>query len=65
MPIGSTGHSGAVGVNFLMTTYTTQCRHASALSTSNDIREMAMAIIALLRIVCRRVTVDAARRGQN
>jgi hypothetical protein len=62
MPVGLTGHAGAVGVNFLMTTHTIQPGHALAIVTAaDDVSEMAMAVIPLLRIVCRRVTVDAAR----
>jgi hypothetical protein len=59
MPIGSAGHAGAFGVNFLMTTDATQRRHAATFSTAYDICEMAMAVITLLRIVRSGVTIDA------
>ena len=66
MPIGSTGHASAVSINFLMTTHTMQRGHALAfVTTADDVGEMAMAVIPLLRIVCCCVTVDAARRNQN
>jgi len=65
MPIWSTRYARAVGVNFLMTTDATQRRHTSALSTAYDVCEVAMAIVALLRIVCGGVTVDAAWRNHD
>jgi hypothetical protein len=46
-----------------MTTDATKRGHPAALSTAYDIGEMAMAIIALLRIICGGVTVDAAWRN--
>ena len=62
MPIGRTGHAGAVGVNVLMTTGTMQRGHALAFFTAADyVGEMSPPIVALLWIVRRGVTVDAAR----
>ena len=54
-------YTGTVGICFLMTTRTIQPRHAFAFWTSNDVCEMTVAIIALLRVVRCRVAVDAAR----
>ena len=34
-----------------------------AVGPTDNVREMATAVISLLRIICRRVTVDAARRS--
>jgi hypothetical protein len=48
-----------------MAAFTIQRRHADVPRPAHDIREMAMTVIALLRIICCGVTVDAARRSQN
>src|SRR5712692_9783984 len=40
-------------------------RYTFAFRATNDIGEMTMAIVALLRIVCSSVTVDAAWRSQD
>jgi hypothetical protein len=44
-----------------MTTLTVQRGYTYVTGAADDIREMAMAVIALLRIVCSCVAVDAAR----
>jgi len=61
----SAGHSGAVGISLLMTTRTIQSGHAFAFWTSNDIGEMTVAIIALLRVVGSGMAVYAARVCEN
>jgi hypothetical protein len=61
MPARATGYACTIGVDFLMTTLTVQRGYAYVPRAADDIREMAMAVIALLRIVCSCVTVDAAR----
>ena len=47
MPIRSAGHSGTVGVLRLMTAHAIQSGHAFAGRTANNIREMAVPIVAL------------------
>src|SRR6266404_4116578 len=63
MPIRSAGRTGTVRILRLVTAYAVQCGHTFAFWTTDDIGEMTVTVIALLRIVCRRVTVDAARRS--
>lgn len=60
VPTVSTGNSGTVGIRRLMTTRTIQSRHTSAFWTSNDVCKVTVAIISLLRIVRRGVTVDVS-----
>ena len=54
-------YTGTVGICFLMTTRTIQSNHPFAFWTANDVCEMTVAIIALLRVIRRRMAVDAAR----
>ena len=61
MPVMSAGQSRAVGIRLLMTTRTIQSGYALAFWTTNDVGEMSVAIIALLRVIRRRMAVDAAR----
>ena len=65
MPIGSPGHSGAVGILPLVTAHAIQRGHTLTGWAADNIREMSTPVIALLWIVCRRVTVDAAWRSQD
>ena len=61
VPIWSAGYAGTLGVLFLMATHAIQRGHATVCRPADDIREMPMPVIALLRIICGRMTVDAAR----
>jgi hypothetical protein len=61
----SAGHSGAVGISLLMTARTIQSGHPFAFWTSNDIGEMTVAIIALLRVVGSGMAIYAARVREN
>jgi hypothetical protein len=54
-------YTGTVDICFLMTTRTIQSNHPFAFWTSNDVGEMSVAIIALLRVVRCRMAVDATR----
>ena len=54
-------YTGTVGICLLMTTRTIQSGHAFAFWTSNDIGEMSVAIIPLLRVIRCRMAVDATR----
>src|SRR6266852_7112999 len=65
MPVAPTGYAGAVGVCRLVSANTVERRHAFAFWTANDIGEMTMAIITLLRIIRRCMTIYAARRSQD
>src|SRR6266498_4325928 len=65
VPIVSARDAGAVGVFLLVAACTIQSGNAFAFRTTDDVSEMTVAIVALLRIICRRVTVDAARRSQD
>ena len=64
MPIRSAGHSGTVGILRLVTAHAVQSGHPFARRTANNICEVTVPVIALLRISCRCVTVDAAWRSQ-
>src|SRR5215471_1688218 len=55
----------AIGVHFLMTTNAVQTRHSLIRRTAYDVREVPMPIVSLLGIICRRMTVNAARRCQH
>jgi hypothetical protein len=61
VPVVTAGNSGAVGIRLLVTAGAIQARHAFALWSTHDVRDVTPSLIALLRIVCRSVTVDAAR----
>ena len=61
VPLVTSRYTGTVGICFLMTTRTIQRGHSFAFWTSNDIGEMTVAIIALLRVVRCRMAVDATR----
>jgi hypothetical protein len=65
MPVIPSGHSGAVGIRLLMTTCTIQTGNPFTFWTSNDIGEMTMAIIALLRVVGSGMAIYAARVREN
>src|SRR5713226_9355130 len=65
MPVATAGHSRALGICRLVTANTVQSRHALAFWSTNDIGEMTMAIITLLRIIRRCMTIYAARRSQD
>jgi hypothetical protein len=65
MPAVCTGNAGRVGVDFMMTTSAAECRDSLSLRTPDDVCKMPTAIVAMLWIVRRRVTVDATRRGQD
>ena len=60
MPVVAAGHSGAVGIRRLMARGAIQRDDTLVLRASNDVRKVAMTIIALLRIIRRGVAVDAA-----
>src|SRR6266850_7761339 len=65
MPVATAGHSSALGICRLVTANTVQSRNAVAFWSANDIGEMTMAIITLLRIIRRCMTIYAARRSQD
>jgi hypothetical protein len=60
MPIEPTRNSGAIGVLFLVTADAVQAGDAFAFRPANDICEMRVTIVALLRVVRGSVAVDAA-----
>src|SRR5258707_12041250 len=65
MPVATAGHSSALGICRLVTANTVQSRHAFPFWSANDIGEMTMAIITLLRIIRRCETIYATGRSQN
>jgi len=65
MPVVSTGYAGAVGVRRLVAANTVQSRNALTFGSANDIGEMMMTIITLLRIIRGCMTIYAARRSQD
>src|SRR5207249_7058059 len=65
MPVRSSGDSGAVGVCLLMATHAIQAWHAFPCKTADDVCEVTMAIISLLRVICSSVTVNTARMSQD
>ncbi len=65
VPIVPAGNSGTVGIGVLMTTRTIESRHTFAFWTPNDVCEVTVAIISLLRIGGGGVTIDAARMSQH
>ena len=65
MPVMSAGNSSAVRISLLMTASTIQSGHAFAFWASNDIGEMTVAIIALLRVVGSGMAIYAARAREN
>jgi hypothetical protein len=65
MPLRTAWYTGTVGICFLMTTRTIQSGYALAFWTANDVAEMTVAIIALLRVIRPRMAVDAARVRQD
>src|SRR6266404_4115098 len=65
MPVVAAGHSSALGICRLVAANTVQSRHAFAFWSANDIGEMTMAIITLLRIISRCMTIYAAGRSED
>src|SRR6185369_1690416 len=65
VPVAAAGNPRAVRVCFLVTADAIQTRHAGAVRTTHDIRDVTVAIVTLLRVVGGGVTVDATRRGQD
>ena len=65
VPLVTAWHTGTVGICFLMTARTIQSSHSFAFWTSNDIGEMTVAIIALLRVVGSGMAVYAASVREN
>ena len=61
IPVMPAWHAGAVRITFLMTRRAVQRRDAFAFRTTHDIGKVTPAIVALLRIICRRMTIDASR----
>src|SRR5260370_668393 len=57
--------AGAVGVGLLVTGHALQRRNTLALGPAHDIGEMAMSIVALLRMVRGGVAVDATGSGPH
>src|SRR5260370_35267668 len=57
--------AGAVGVGLLVTGHALQRRNTLALGPAHDIGEMAMSIVALLRMVRGGGAVDATGGGQH
>src|SRR2546421_9022427 len=65
MPVTAARNAGAIGVRFLMACRALKARHAVVIGTSHDVGEMTAARVALLRIIHRRVAVDAARMDED
>src|SRR5690242_18569616 len=65
MPVATAGHASALGICRLVTANTVQSRHALAFWSTNHIGEMMMAIITLLRIIRRCMTIYAAGGSQD
>src|SRR2546426_6028518 len=64
MPVMGAGNSRAVCVGSLVARDTLQCRYTFADWAAHHVGEMAVPVIALLRIVRRGVAVDATRVRQ-
>src|SRR5262252_8729074 len=64
MPVGAAGHARALGIRFVMTAHAVQSCNALASRTTDDVGEVAVAIIALLWIIRGGVTVQAAGANQ-
>src|SRR5260370_14537599 len=64
MPVATAGHSSALRICRLVAANTVQSRNAFAFWSANDIGEMTMAIITLLRIIRGCMTIYATRRSQ-
>src|SRR6266446_10696547 len=58
-------YAGAFGVGLLVTGHALQRRNTLALGPAHDVGEVAMPIVALLRVVRGSVAVDAAGRRQH
>src|SRR5215472_1843992 len=65
MPVVTTRHPRAVGILLLMTAPAIEPRDPKTSRPANDVREMTVTIVTLLRVVCGSVTVDAARTGEH
>ncbi len=65
MPVLATGHARAVRVVRLMTGRTIEAWYTFASRSADNVEQMAVPIIPLLRIARRSVAVDAARRRQH
>src|SRR6267143_7273924 len=65
MPVATAGHSSALCICRLVAANTVQSRNAFAFWSANDIGEMTMATITLLRIISGCMTIYAARRSQD
>src|SRR2546421_3715699 len=65
MPALRARHAGAVGVGGLMARGAIQAGHALTLGAADDVGEVSVSVVALLRIVRRGVAVDTARVSQN
>ena len=63
VPVVTTGNTGTVGVGFLMAAGAVQTRNTFAFRTTHDIRDVTVAVVALLWIVGGSVTINAARMG--
>jgi len=61
----SAGHSGAVRIGALMASNALQRRNALAVGAAHNVGEVPVPVVALLRIVRRRVAVDAARMREH
>src|SRR5688572_7385662 len=65
MPVVAARDASAVGIRFLMACRALKARHAVAIRTSHDVRDMTTPCVALLRILHCRVAIDAARMNEN
>src|SRR2546421_277733 len=65
MPVTAARNAGAIGVRFLMACRALKARHAVVIGTSHHVGEMTAARVPLLRIIHRRVAVDAARMDED
>ncbi len=65
VPAAGAGNAGGVGVGLLVTAHALQRRDALAFRAPDHVGEMAMTIVPLLRVVRRRMAVDAARMRQD
>ena len=65
MPVVRAGNAGGVGIGRLMTGSTVQAGHTCAFRPPDDIEQVRMPVIPLLRIVRRGVAIDTTGIGQD
>ena len=65
LPVHRSRHSGRVGVGRLMACTAVQANDACVARTTNDIEQMSVTIVALLRVLDGRMAVDTAWGADN